>query len=110
MNISNLSRMFAREQAFDVKYYKTGITRVKVKKGFVYYYIKNRKPVSKKDMRRILELKVPPAWIDVWISSDSSTPIQAIGYDKKNIKSIWDNAFINYIGNSASSWLSLPIL
>lgn len=86
MNIYHLSRTLAREQAFDIKYYQTGIARVKIKKGFVYYYIKNKKPVSKKDMKRILGLGVPPAWVDVWISPDPTTPIQAIGYDKKGIK------------------------
>jgi len=86
MNIHNLHRMLAREKAFDVKHYKTGIARVKVKKGFVYYYIKNKKPVSKKDMHRILRLKIPPAWRNVWISSDPTTPIQAIGFDNKGIK------------------------
>ena len=79
--------MLAREQAFDAKYYKTGIARVKVKSGgYVYYYIKNKKPVSKKDMTRITKLKIPPRWTGVWISPDPDSSIQAIGYDKKGIK------------------------
>jgi DNA topoisomerase-1 len=79
-------RLLGREPPFDVKHYKSGITRVKVKGGFIYYYIKNKKQVSNKDLKRILKLKIPPAWTNVWISSDPTTPIQATGLDKKGTK------------------------
>ncbi len=82
MDISLLSR----EKAFDVKYYKTGIIRKKRGNKYVYYYVKNNKPVSKKDMTRINKIKIPPVWNNVWISSNPTTPIQAIGFDAKGIK------------------------
>ncbi len=82
----NIPILLKRELAFDVKYYSTGITRKKKGKQFAYYYIKNNKTVSKKDQERINKLHIPPAWTDVWVSSDPKTPIQAVGYDSKGIK------------------------
>ena len=83
----NINKLLAREQAFDVKYYKTGIGRRKIKKKiFIYFYIINKKFVSKKDQVRINKLHIPPAWINVWISPDPKSPIQAIGIDSKGIK------------------------
>ncbi len=83
----NINKLLAREQAFDVKHYKTGIGRRKIKKKvYIYFYIINKKLVSKQNINRINKLHIPPAWTNVWISSDPSTPIQAIGYDSKGIK------------------------
>nr|QBK89154.1 MAG: DNA topoisomerase I [Mimivirus LCMiAC02] len=83
----NINKLLAREQAFDVKYYKTGIGRRKIKKKvFIYFYIINKKLVSKQDQVRINKLHIPPAWINVWISPDPKSPIQAIGIDSKGIK------------------------
>ena len=63
-----------------------GINRVKIKKGFIYYYINNNKPVSDNKLKRINKLKIPPAWINVWISSNPSSSIQATGIDSKGRK------------------------
>lgn len=75
-----------REPSFEKKHYIEGIGRRKVGKNFEYYYIRNNQLVSKKDLIRIKNLKIPPAWNNVWISSDPNTAIQAIGYDSKGRK------------------------
>ncbi|MBA42726.1 MAG: hypothetical protein CMF62_01810 [Magnetococcales bacterium] len=76
----------AREQPFDEKFYLKGISRRLINDEYEYYYIKNDKEVSKKDKNRIKQLKLPPNWEKVWISSDSETPIQATGIDGKGRK------------------------
>jgi len=75
-----------KNQPFDQKNYDNGIYRKKVGDKFNYFYVKNNKPVSTKDQERINKLRIPPAWTEVWISADPSTPIQAIGYDSKERK------------------------
>ena len=65
---------------------KLGIGRKKVGLGYFYFYLKNKAPVSEADLRRIYKLKIPPAWKDVWISTDPKTPIQATGFDSKERK------------------------
>lgn len=65
---------------------KNGISRKKSKNGFYYYYIRNKKPVSEKVLKRIYKLRIPPAWEDVWISSHGKESIQATGYDSKGRK------------------------
>jgi len=81
-----IERLLSRKVAFDVKHYLEGISRTRTKTGFIYYYIKNNKQVSKKDLERILKLKIPPGWENVWISPHPSSPIQAIGIDVKGKK------------------------
>ena len=77
----------ARDQAFDEKFYETGISRKRVNKNnFIYYYIKDAKPVSKKDQERINKLRIPPNWEEVWVSADTSSAIQATGIDAKGRK------------------------
>jgi DNA topoisomerase-1 len=51
-----------------------------------YYYLKTDKEVSNKDLTRINKLRIPPAWINVWVSTDPDTPIQAVGVDAKGRK------------------------
>ena len=77
-----------RNPTFEEKNYLKGIGRNKVGKGngFFYYYLKNNNPVTKDDLSRIIKLKIPPAWEKVWVSGDSKSPIQAIGYDQKKRK------------------------
>ena len=63
-----------------------GISRVKTKNGFIYYYINNNKQVNKVNLKRINNLRIPPAWKNVWISSDQKSSIQATGIDSKGRK------------------------
>ena len=59
----------------------TGIQRLGTpKKGFRYKHF-DGKTVSRADRERIDNLKIPPAWTDVWINASSGGAIQAIGRD-----------------------------
>jgi DNA topoisomerase IB len=62
-----------------------GITRVRRGKGFSYVDISGD-PVSQKDVERIAELAIPPAWKDVWICTDPLGHIQATGVDARGRK------------------------
>jgi len=58
----------------------TGIHRVGTpKRGF--RYIRSGARVTAEDLKRINELKIPPAWTDVWINSVHGGAVQAIGRD-----------------------------
>src|ERR1051325_2759999 len=60
---------------------KTGIQRIGTpKRGFKYRTVDNKK-VSASDLKRIEELKIPPAWTDVWINAAAGGTVQAIGKD-----------------------------
>lgn len=60
---------------------KTGIHRVGTPaRGFKYQRADGAK-TSRSDLTRIDELKIPPAWTDVWINSVAGGAIQAIGRD-----------------------------
>lgn len=60
---------------------KTGIQRVGTPaRGFRYKKADGRK-VSAADLKRIDELRIPPAWKDVWINSVAGGMVQAIGRD-----------------------------
>jgi len=60
---------------------KTGIQRTGTpRRGFKYRTVDNKK-VSAADLKRIEELKIPPAWTDVWINSTAGGTVQAIGKD-----------------------------
>jgi len=60
---------------------KTGIQRIGTpKRGFKYRGVDNKK-VSAADRKRIEELKIPPAWTDVWINAAAGGTVQAIGKD-----------------------------
>lgn len=78
------------ELSYDEKHYESGIIRVLKKTGekftYDYFYVKNKRPVTKEDMERITKLKLPPAWNNVWISSDKKSDIQAVGIDSKGRK------------------------
>lgn len=75
------------EPSYDEKHYDSGIIRIKTNKNtYNYYYVKTKKLVSKDDLERILNLKLPPAWNNVWISGDKRSDIQAVGIDSKNRK------------------------
>lgn len=95
-----LDANFGRDMAYDDKQKKKkhGIYRVKYedhndldKKGkpkikFNYFYLKNAKPVTNEDQLRINKLGLAPAYIDVWVSEDPKSKIQATGIDAKGRK------------------------
>lgn len=59
---------------------RTGIRRLgSPARGFRYKAAGAR--VSAADLKRINELKIPPAWTDVWINSSAGGTVQAIGKD-----------------------------
>jgi len=90
----------SRDPAFDDKQKKKkkGIYRVKFddindldKKGnpkikFKYFYLQNNKPVTSEDQIRINKLGLAPAYVDVWVSDDPKSKIQATGMDAKGRK------------------------
>jgi DNA topoisomerase I len=60
---------------------RTGIKRLgTAARGFRYKRADGKK-VSAADIRRIDELRIPPAWIDVWINAAAGGAVQAIGTD-----------------------------
>lgn len=74
------------------------ILRLKEDKGFTYIY--NNKPYTKKkDLERIENLVIPPAWQDVKIASVSNGHLQATGKDLKNRKQYRYHPFWNKIRN-----------
>lgn len=91
---------FGREMAYDdkMKKKKKGIYRVKYddpndldKKGvpktkFKYYHMDNNNEVSLDELARINKLGLAPAYVDVWVSSDPNSKIQATGMDAKGRK------------------------
>jgi len=58
-----------------------GITRERRGKGFVYRDVKGRIVKDAKTLARIRALVLPPAWTDVWISTDPRAHLQATGHD-----------------------------
>jgi DNA topoisomerase-1 len=59
---------------------RTGIQRLgNASRGFRYRRAGAR--VSAADLKRIEELKIPPAWTNVWINSTQGGAVQAIGTD-----------------------------
>lgn len=60
---------------------KTGINRRgSPSRGFTYKRVDGQK-LSAADRKRIEDLKIPPAWTDVWINSAAGGPVQVIGKD-----------------------------
>lgn len=60
---------------------KTGINRLgSPARGFRYKTAAGKK-ASAADVKRIDALKIPPAWIEVWISENAGSAVQAIGQD-----------------------------
>lgn len=74
------------EPSYDEKHYRSGIIRRKIKDTYEYFYVINDKSITKTDLERILKLKIPPNWSDVWISGDPKSDIQAVGLDSKKRK------------------------
>lgn len=62
-----------------------GITRIR--KGDEFIYMFNDKQVdNEKDLQRIKNLVIPPAWQNVWICKYANGHIQCTGLDSKNRK------------------------
>lgn len=60
---------------------RSGIRRAGTKqRGFRYQRADGGK-IPSEDLKRIKELKIPPAWTDVWINSFAGGIVQAIGQD-----------------------------
>lgn len=96
-----LDQLGGRDPAFDDinKKEKIGIYRTSYydnedlnKKGepklkFKYFYLKNNVEITDhNEIDRINKLNLAPAYKDVWISEDSSSKIQATGFDEKGRK------------------------
>ncbi len=62
-----------------------GIRRIRSGKGFRYETPRGRSP-SAKDLARIRALAIPPAYTDVWISTDPQSYLQATGRDARGRK------------------------
>ena len=60
---------------------KPGITRQRRGKGFVFKDPKGRVITDAKTLARVRALVLPPAWTDVWISTDPRAHLQATGID-----------------------------
>jgi DNA topoisomerase IB len=58
-----------------------GIRRIRRGRGFSYQDERGRTLRSEEALRRIGELAIPPAWIDVWICPDPMGHLQATGID-----------------------------
>ena len=59
-----------------------GIGRKKVgDKKFEYFYNSSSKKVTASDQERINKLRIPPNLKQVWVSLDSKSHVQAVGYD-----------------------------
>lgn len=58
-----------------------GITRRKRGRGFEYLDSSGRRITSAKEIARIRDLVIPPAWTDVWVCSDPLGHLQAVGTD-----------------------------
>jgi len=62
-----------------------GISRQRVGRGFTYAAA-DGSPIDRAARDRIQQLVIPPAWTDVWISSDPDSHLQATGRDAKGRK------------------------
>ena len=60
---------------------RTGIKRLGTPARGFRYKRADGKRVSAADLRRIYELRIPPAWADVWINAVAGGAVQAIGTD-----------------------------
>jgi DNA topoisomerase-1 len=51
-------------------------------RGFRYYDAKGREIAAAEKLERIDQLRIPPAWRDVWISPSQRAKLQAVGLDR----------------------------
>jgi DNA topoisomerase I len=90
--------ILSRSESFDIENYYNGIYREKKYNKeknkdkekdnyyYEYYYTKNGNKIMNNDHNRILKLKIPPSWENVWVSNNENTNIQVIGLDNKKKK------------------------
>ena len=55
-------------------------------RGFRYVNAKGRAIIDAAKLERIEQLRIPPAWRDVWISPSSGAKLQAVGLDRAGRK------------------------
>ena len=65
---------------------KPGIRRLRSGKGFRYVRPDGTAVRDEQTLRRIASLVIPPAWTDVWITTDPRGHLQATGRDAKGRK------------------------
>ena len=63
-----------------------GYRRRRAGKGFTYLRPDGRPLRDRAELDRIRALAIPPAWTDVWISTDGTTHLQATGRDARGRK------------------------
>ncbi|TSJ45056.1 DNA topoisomerase IB [Fluviicola chungangensis] len=88
MSMAEIFNLDAFPEMADLVYVSVsdpGISRVRKGEDFEYYY-NNQKLVSKKQLKRIKELVIPPAWENVWICKDANGHIQCTGLDLRGRK------------------------
>jgi DNA topoisomerase-1 len=74
-----------------------GLTRRKSGKGFTFHDSSGKRIRDGKALERIKALVIPPAWTDVWISTDARGHLQATGRDARGRKQyIYHPAFRAY--------------
>ena len=65
---------------------RPGIRRVRHGAAFRYFAPSGRRVTNQADLARIRSLVIPPAWEDVWISTDPNGHLQATGRDARGRK------------------------
>jgi DNA topoisomerase-1 len=65
---------------------RPGITRQRSGSGFVYRRPDGSRVTDAATLQRIRRLVIPPAWQDVWISTDPNGHLQAVGRDARGRK------------------------
>jgi DNA topoisomerase-1 len=65
---------------------RPGIRRLKNGSGFKYVDASGKVVRAAAELHRIRSLVIPPAWTDVWISSDGRGHLQATGHDARGRK------------------------
>jgi DNA topoisomerase-1 len=66
-----------------VSHQRPGIQREPVGKGFRYLWPRGKEVRDTKTLRRIKSVAIPPAWKEVWISTDARGHLQATGRDAR---------------------------
>ncbi len=64
----------------------SGFQRKGFGKGFAYFDDTGRKVTGKEDLIRILSLRIPPAWKQVWVCANPEGHLQATGIDARGRK------------------------
>jgi DNA topoisomerase-1 len=71
--------------------------RRKIKNGQSVYLTRRGNPLKEKDDERVRRLVIPPAWVDVKISADKRSHIQAVGTDARGRKQyIYHQEWVEY--------------